>query len=71
MRELARKGNVTVVEHEGGKTTVAIQAGHSVLTLENGPKDKLIAELCSIVRNWPDMPREEERHASRGVSPRF
>jgi hypothetical protein len=53
---LARKGEVTVLEHVGGKTIVAIQAYGGVLTLEGGTKDKLIEELCQMCKHWPDVP---------------
>jgi hypothetical protein len=56
LKALARKGVVTVVEHDGGKTIVAIQSGGNVVTLEGGRKEQLLAELCQIVRNWPDTP---------------
>jgi hypothetical protein len=56
MRILARKGEVTIVEHVGGKTMVALRAAGNVVTLEGGQKDQLVAELCQICKNWPDTP---------------
>ena len=56
LKALARKGVVTVVERAGGKAIVAIQSGGNVVTLEGGRKEQLIAELCQIVKNWPDTP---------------
>jgi len=54
---LARKGSVTVVEHTGGKTIVAIELScGNILTLEGADKDTLIAELRQMVKNWPDTP---------------
>lgn len=57
-KALAKKGDVTVVEHVGGKTTVAIQACGGVLTLEGktAGKNKLLAELFQMVEHWPDAP---------------
>lgn len=55
MRALTRKGEVTILEHVGGKTIVAVRAASgSILTLEGGEKERLIAELCQICKNWPD-----------------
>lgn len=53
MRALTRKGEVTILEHVGGKTIVRAASG-SILTLEGGEKERLIAELCQICKNWPD-----------------
>ncbi len=55
MKMLARKGEVTVVEHIGGKTIVALQTPAGILTLEGGAKDQLLAELCQMCRNYPDQ----------------
>jgi hypothetical protein len=58
MRALARKGVVTVVERAGRKTVVAIQASGSVVTLKGAAgADQLVAELCQICKNWPDLRR--------------
>jgi hypothetical protein len=51
---LARKGDVTIVEHAGGKTIIAVEACGNVMTLEGGQKDQLLAEMCAIFKNWPD-----------------
>ena len=53
---LERKGKLTIVEVSGGKTTVAIQTSGSILTLQgDSNKDKLMAELYAICRNWSDI----------------
>ena len=57
MKMLARKGEVTVVEHTGKKTTVALQpfSGAGVVTLQGWTtKDQLLAELYHMCENWPD-----------------
>lgn len=54
LKALARKGEVTVVEH-GRKVIVAVKAPAGVLTLEGGTRDRLIAELYQMIRNWPDV----------------
>jgi hypothetical protein len=57
MKTLSRKGEVTIVEHAGGKAIVAVKTvSGDVVTLKGGTKDQLLAELCQIVKNWPDMP---------------
>ena len=59
LKILARKGEVTVVEHVGGKTMVALQpfSGAGVVVLQGlTTKDQLLAEICQICRNWPDTP---------------
>ena len=56
LKTLSRKGAVTVVERVGGKATIAIQhPSGSIVTLENGEKNQLLAELCQICKNWPDV----------------
>jgi hypothetical protein len=58
MKALAKKGDVTIVERAGRKTTVAIQpfSGAGVVTLQGWTtKDQLLAELCHIVQDWPDQ----------------
>ena len=60
MKILARKGDVTIVEHAGRKTTVAIQpfSGAGIVTLQGWTtKDQLLAELCQMCKNWPDTPQ--------------
>ena len=54
---LARKGEVTVVEQAGKKTTVALQpfSGAGDLTLQGWTtKEQLLAELYHMCRDWPD-----------------
>ena len=65
MRQLARKGKVTVVEHTGGKTQVAIQAYGGVVTLEGGTKESLLKEMCQMTRNWPDTPSGQPEQLRR------
>jgi hypothetical protein len=56
MKMLARKGAVTIVEHVGGKTMVAIQLScGNIVTLEGGTKDRLLAELYYMCKGWPDI----------------
>jgi hypothetical protein len=54
MKALAKKGEVTIVEHVGGKTTVVLQTSRGVISLEGGTKDQLITELLRVCRNYPD-----------------
>ena len=56
MKILARKGEVTIVEHVGRKTIVALKTAAGVVTLTGGTKDQLVAELCQMCQNYPDMP---------------
>jgi hypothetical protein len=56
MKALARKGEVTIVEHVGGKTIVAIKTSAGVASLTGGTKDQLLAELCQMFQDWPDTP---------------
>ena len=53
MKALARKGEVTIVEH-GGKTIIALKTSAGVVSLEGGTKDQLIAELSKMCQNYPD-----------------
>jgi hypothetical protein len=55
MERLARKGEVTILERPQGKVAVAVKARGSILTLEGGQKDKLVAELLQICKDWPDI----------------
>ena len=55
MEILSRKGEVTVVEHTGGKTIVAIEAYGGVLTLEGTSAEQLLSELCRMTENWADV----------------
>jgi hypothetical protein len=54
MKALARKGEITVVEHVGGRTIVVLKTSAGVISLEGGTKDQLIAELLRVCRNYPD-----------------
>ena len=54
MKALARKGEVTIVEHAGGKTIVALRTSAGIVTLTGGTKDQLIAELSKMCQNYPD-----------------
>jgi hypothetical protein len=66
MKILARKGEVTILEHVGGKTIVAIRASGNVATLKGAAgADQLLAELCQICKNWPDMPAPRAAGVSR------
>jgi hypothetical protein len=54
MKALARKGDITVLEH-GRKTIVALQLGAGVVTLEGATgADQLVAELYQMCKHWPD-----------------
>lgn len=54
-RLLSMKGKLTILEKPDGKVAVAIQlpAG-SILTLENGCKERLLIELWQLCRDMPD-----------------
>ena len=54
LKALARKGEVTILEHVGGKTIVALKTPAGVVSLEGGTKDQLIAELSKMCQNYPD-----------------
>ena len=59
MKALAKKGEVTIVEHVDGKTMVALQSfsGAGVVVLQGWTtKDQLVAELCQMCQDYPDMP---------------
>jgi hypothetical protein len=45
MEMLAKKGELTIIERPRGRTALAISADGNILTLENGRKDELLAEL--------------------------
>jgi hypothetical protein len=58
IRTLERRGTLTILEHTGGKTQVAIQAYGGIVTLEGkegkASKEELLAELCKLTQRWPD-----------------
>ena len=56
MKILARKGEVTIVEHVGRKTIVALKTAAGVVTLTGGTKDQHLAELCKMSQNYPYKP---------------
>jgi len=58
MKALARKGEVTILEHVGGKTMVKLQTSSgNVAVLEGATSaDQLLAELCQMFQDWPDTP---------------
>jgi hypothetical protein len=62
MKMLARKGTVTIVKHtrRNKKNGVKLQlpSGDVVALSAKVPIDQLLAELCQMCKNWPDMPEE-------------
>jgi hypothetical protein len=53
---LAKKGEVTVIDHPKGKTMVAVKSPNgSVVTLTGGKKEQLVVELLAIIEAWPDI----------------
>ena len=65
LQALARKGEVTIVEHIGGKPIVALKTPAGVVSLQGGTKEQLIAELAQMVRNYPDTPASPTTTPSR------
>ena len=63
MKLLARKGQVTVLEHAGGKTTVALQPfseSRSIVTLQSKANvGILLWELHQICKNLPERQPDE------------
>ena len=66
LKMLSRKGEVTILKRDGGKTIVAIESPAGVLTLEGAIRtpagdlpsrasvDQLLSELYQLVQDWPD-----------------
>lgn len=56
LKALARKGEVTIVEHTGGKTIIALKTPTGgVISLEAwATKDQLIVELSKVCEDYPD-----------------
>ena len=56
MKALARKGEVTIVEHAGKKTTVALRThAGGVVTLQGWTTaNQLIMELSQMCEDYPD-----------------
>ena len=67
MEILSRKGKVTVLEHTGGKTIVAIEAHGGALTLEGASAEQLLSALCRMCQNC--NPLQEPQKHGRVVGP--
>ena len=56
MKALSRKGDVTIVEHAGKKTSVSLQPFSGAVVVLQGwtTKEQLLKELCQMCRDYPD-----------------
>jgi hypothetical protein len=56
LKQLSRKGDVTVLKRPGKRTAVAIKTEAGVMSLEaRVTEEELLRELTRLCSNWPNI----------------